>query len=67
MKIKVYKSENGLDVAEIYETTLSHLLYFLRSQRVPKPNERFIFLRRGFGPVVLWYEILEKQVNSENE
>lgn len=61
MKIKVYKSENGLDVDEIYETTLYQLLHFLRSEKVPKPNERILYLRRGRGPVVLWYEILERK------
>lgn len=30
MKIKVYKSENGLDIDETYETTLVDFLCFLR-------------------------------------
>lgn len=64
MKIRVYKSENALDIDETYETTLLEFLHFLRidkhNQRIPKPNEKIIFVRRGNTPVQMWYEVLKK-------
>ena len=64
MKIKVYKSENALDIDETYETTLIDFLYFLRIDKqnkikIPKPGEKILFIRRGNTPVQMWYEFIE--------